>query len=137
MSSFHINFKHQFNHHYATCGGCCVSMITGEDPNTVDKKLGWKGDCKTGVMIRHLQKKGFDVAEIGPRTVSDSLKCCAWSSRTLTNDHVILFGAMTDAEEASWFLFHQGVIWHNFEKWTDSPLFLLRNPSEDTLLIRK
>lgn len=112
-------------------------MVTGEDPNKVDKKLKWKDDAKTYKMVAHLRNKGYDVMRLGPRTVSDSLSCCAWSNQTLTEDHVLLFGCMTDAEEASWFLFHQDTIWHNFQKWTASPLFLLRNPADDVLLIRK
>lgn len=134
---FRINFRHQFNHSRSTCGGCCVSMITGEDPNKVDDKLKWRGDCKTERMIEHLKKKGFDVAELGPRSVCNSLTNSGWMTPTLSDEHVVLFGAMTDRDDASWFIFHQGVVWHNFEKWTDSPLFLLRNPAEDVLLIRK
>lgn len=137
MPNFHVNFDHQFNHAHSCCGGCCVSMITGEDPNKVDKKLKWKDDARTGKMVRHLESRGYDVMRLGPRTVSDSRHCCAWSNPTLTEDHVLLLGCMTDAEEASWFLFHQEIIWHNFQRWTDSPLFLLRNPAEDVLLIRK
>ena len=134
---FQINFTHQYNHGSSTCGGCCVSMITGESPCRVDDRLKWKGDCKTGVMVKHLQKKGFDVMPLGPRTVCNSLIGYQWNKPTLTNDHVILLGCMTDRDDASWFIFHQGVIWHNFERWTDSPLFLLRNPAEDVLLIRE
>lgn len=134
---FQINFKHQFNHADSTCGGCCISMITGEHPAKVDEKLGWRGDCKTGRLVRHLTKKKFELAPLGPRTVCNSLESFWWNNATLTDDHVVLFGAMTDKVDASWFIFHQGVVWHNFERWTDSPLFLLRNPAEDVLLIRR
>jgi hypothetical protein len=134
---FEVNFKHQWNHRGSTCGGCLVSMITGEEPNRVDDKLRWRGDCKTDLLIRHLTKKGFEVAELGPRSVSDSRGEGDWQWVTLTDEHVVLFGAMTDRLEASWFLFWKGVVYHNFENWTNSPLFLLRNPAEDVLLIRK
>jgi hypothetical protein len=134
---FQINFDHQFNHSDSTCGGCCVSMLTGERPAVVDRKAKWGGDCKTGIMIRMLEKRKFDVMPLSPRTVCNTLFGANYANPTLTDEHIILFGSMTDRLDASWFLFHAGAVWHNFERWTDSPLFLLCNPAEDVLLIRK
>lgn len=137
MPNFHIDFTHQFNHAHSCCGGCCVSMITGEAPIKIDRKMKWSEDATTGKMIRCLESKGFDVMKVGLRAVSDSRQCCAWNNESLTEEHLLLIGAMTDAKEASWFLLHQGIVWHNFSRWSNSPLFLLNNAPEDVLLIRK
>lgn len=134
---FQIDFTYQYSHSGSTCGGCCISMLTGESPESVDRKAKWGGDCKTETMIRMLNKRGFDVMPLSPRTVCNTLFGAGYTNPTLTDEHIILFGSMTDRVDASWFLFHAGAIWHNFERWTDSPLFLLRNPAEDVLLIRK
>lgn len=112
-------------------------MLTGEHPETVDRKARWGGDCKTEIMIRMLKKRGFETMQLSPRTVCNTLFGSRYAEATLTDEHIILFGSMTDRLDASWFLFTAGAVWHNFERWTDSPLFLLRNPAEDVLLIRK
>lgn len=137
MSDFQLNFKHQFNHSHNTCGACCVSILTGEVPERVDTTLKWRPDCTTEKMVRHLRKKKFDVLNITPQLITSNLARWQWLDDTITDDHVLIFNAETNSDEASWFIFYHGTIWHNFEKWTDSPLFLLRNPPQDILLLRK
>lgn len=112
-------------------------MITGEDPQKVDQLLKWNGDCVTEKLVAHLKRKGYETYQVGLREVPRYQRPYNWSAPSITPEHVVLFGSVTNPGEASWFLVNQGVVWHNFERYTTSPLFQLCNPADDVLLLRK
>lgn len=113
-------------------------MVTGKDPRKVEATLPrtvkhWSTRRLAGYLFDH----GWDVLLLKPSDVILSRTRHNWNAPTLTNSHVVLLNALTSPTEASWFLAYDGLIWHNFVADSQSPLFLLRRPLQDAILIRQ
>jgi len=122
-----------------TCGSATLSLITGADPRRIEKKLPGSAKHWSARSLRgFLHSKGWETKLLPPRFVIGSLPDGDWDSPTLTKEHLIVFSAWTTTKEASWFLHADGKLWHNmYEETQKNPLFFIRRPAIDVILIRK
>lgn len=123
---------------WRTCGSATLSLITGLSPVEIERRLPRsQRHWSTGAAAAFLRKNGWKTALLNPRSISDSLSSFHWDDQTLNNNHLLLMNCMTSRFEASWFLFENGKVWHNFSVESTGPLFLLRRPLQDAVLLRK
>ena len=124
----------------STCGSAALAMIVDDDPEKIERFAGCSWGKPFGIpdAQRVLKKYGFESHPFyGPQSLVNLGREAYWASDELTHDNLILFTADTTKEDASWFVAHAGVIYHNGRSFSNSPLFGLTNPLIDLLLVRR
>jgi hypothetical protein len=131
---FSPNIAHKWN--IDNCGSNLVSMITGEHPETINRKYnnnreGWS----TRSVIRYLKKREISCFPLNISTMIDT----APHHQNLKNTHVVIANIRISTRINSWFLIYRDKFWHNFNtcEFTYGPLFFLNKPPQDVILLWK
>lgn len=71
-----------------------------------------------------------------PRAVVELLCPSRWNDESVSDRHVLLLNCLTDRQDASWYLYHRGTIYHNFHHEPSDQLFLFRRPLQYAILVK-
>lgn len=118
---------------WTTCGTATLGLLTGFEPSRIEKycprpRIGWS----TRAVSNYLLKRGYTVVEVTRKNVTN----VGWMACPLVSDHVILINAELNTEEASWFILHKDVLWHNdYVEHSFNPLFFLNKPTQNVLVV--
>jgi hypothetical protein len=124
--------------HWSSCGSAALSVITGLNPGRVEKLLPMRRkDWTDNAAIGLLRKRGFSVRQLSKLGVTNlSPQGTSFESMPIDLDHVLLCNCLCCYHEASWFIVHQGVIFHCFEAQMLHPLFFVNKPSQSVWLVK-
>jgi len=122
------------SHDWNSCGSPIIAMVTGEHPATVERhKPTNQRHWSNTALVKYLRKKKINVEEVTVQGVTQTY----WESYPLNDNHILVANLHLDSKEASWFLIHKGVIWHNqYEVQGPSKLlFFVNKPPQNVFLV--
>ena len=132
LRQIHSNSEKFFNHYYNTCGTSAISTLTGLHPRFVERYRPKKNPYwSSTAMIGFLKTRGFRVQPV--------TKCGVTALSKRNNEfermpigplHVLLCNSLCCRDEASWFIVHYGVMYHNFESFEMNPFFFVNKPTQ-------
>lgn len=134
------NFKVAFqgSRHRLGCGPNLLAMVTGIKTETIYPKnpARDKDFWSNSAVCSYLRSKHITVIPVS-RTAVSNKPHAFWALEKLNSNHVLVCNLLCDKNEASWFLFHDEKIWHNFDKHKpkSSSLFLLNHPTQNVFLV--
>jgi len=131
MPDFKVSLKHR-RLSYSTCGSSALSMITGENPQAIEKVLKTR-HWGTVAFKNFLKKWGFQIQNITVNSVTNVY----WERTPLNKEHLIVLNCHMDTRQASWLVTHKGKLYHNFETQPFYGLFLINKPIQDCFLVYK
>lgn len=123
---------------YDTCGSAALATLTGIHPKKIDKQLPKTQKHWSDTSLSNfLKKRHFDVVQLSKRGVT----CLETDydtamSMPVSKDHILVCNCLVCKNEASWFIVHKNLIWHNFEVSELTPLFFVNKPSQNIWLVR-
>jgi len=121
------------SHNWSSCGSATLALVTGIAPGIIQKAApGRKGHWSTRAVKNFLRTHGYTVFDVTKSSVTN----CDWPYNPLQSGHLLLINSEVDSREASWFLTHNGELWHNdYRDYDFTPLFFLNKPTQDVLLV--
>jgi hypothetical protein len=133
MPRFEVSMRHE-NIPYRTCGSGVLSMVTGANPQVIEKRLP-KGQehWTTHAVKRYLRHRRWHVTTLTIRAVTN----VEWTRFPLNDDHLLLLALQMDLEDQSWLVAHKGLIYHNFEVEKFTGMYLLNKPVAEAYLLHR
>ena len=133
-----INCKKFSINDYETCGTGAISLITGLTPKYIEKHIPksqkhWSdlGICK------FLNKRGYKTAQLTKNLVTSIKSYFSYSYLPwrITNNHCLLLNSLVCENEASYFVAHKGILYHNFHETELNPLFWINRPTQTAFVV--
>ena len=125
----------KFNPHIYTdnyriygCGPTALGLITGARPH----KFKYQKHYSDRFMVRHLQKRGYQVLPISREDVSQTPQFIV---SHIKDHHVILASQLAIRGESTWIVIYGGYAFHNFVMEKLEPLDFLNRPLCSAYLI--
>lgn len=120
---------------FRTCGTAALSLITNLHPKRIEPlipkpRLHWTDNS----IRRFLRWKGYKMFPLTKHGVT-SLDGVFYKTMPITSNHCILVNSLVCEDEASYFLLHKGLVFHNFMYQELPPLFLINKPSQSVYII--
>lgn len=120
---------------YNTCGSAAISVLTGLNPQFIEKKLPKNRIHWTDSSLSFfLQNRGYKVIPVTKRGITN-ISGNSWCKYPLGENHCILANCRVCYEEASYFVVHKGLKYHNFEVTFIDPLFWLNKPTSTAFVV--
>lgn len=110
------------------CGATALSLLTGKDPFSFGRKDHWS----SRFMYAYLRKRRFKIAELTMRNVTNFK---TWL-HPVTANHVVLASLKLIRGEASWVIFYDNMLYHNFDILTFDALEFLNHPIMTACLLQ-
>ena len=112
----------------AGCGATALSLLTGNGALRIGVR---KKDWDSGYMARYLRRRGFSVARLTLRNLTNF----GSMENPIMRGHVILARIKVTRGEASWVVIHNGMVYHNFEITELKPYSMLNHPVMEAFLV--
>jgi hypothetical protein len=112
----------------AGCGATALSLLTGDRALHIGIR---KRDWDSGYMARYLRRRGFRVARLTLRNLTNF----GTVESPITRGHVVLARIKFLRGEASWIIIHNGMVYHNFEITELKPYSMLNHPVMEAFLV--
>lgn len=107
------------------CGATAVALLTGMDPVHLTTLNGKKKGYPDRWMVKTLKAKGYTVIPIKWKEINSD----RWITYPVSKFHVVLVSQIMSKREASWFVYHNGLCYHNFAAFAPETLDFLNKPS--------
>lgn len=124
-----------YNHYktrtqWKTCGTPILAILTGLSFRTIESHKPNKHWTDSSI-TKFLRNNGFDVVEVTRNNVTNVY----WEQFPINERHVILLNIEMDAHEASWFLLHDNILYHNLYKMPFNGYFFLNKPIQSAFIL--
>ncbi len=133
FSKFHV-FKFRpslyaspYNSLYG-CGGAALALLSDTDPLTIPSQPTWPDSY----MINFLKKKGFQVQKLTKYNIANR----PGVTNPLTKNHLLLISMMFRRREASWVVYFDRMLYHNFEITELQPLDFINLPIVSAYMLK-
>lgn len=131
VKRFPITIWDSYLYGKAGCGATALGLITGISPLEIAKRHN-SAHYSDNFMIKFLRKYGISVYEVNRANISNK---SVWK-HSLRDDHVLLYSALIQKKEASWFVAGpNSVIFHNGEIMKASYLDFINFPIESMFVL--
>lgn len=126
------------NDEYETCGTSALATLTGLTPKFLNKcrpksSLHWTDRSIQSFLSKrnfHLQQvTKYSVTHLSPNGVE-------FERMPINPLHVLLCNSLCCKNEASWFIVHAGIMFHNFEQFELNPLFFVNKPTQSVWIVK-
>ena len=132
------NFNRFHQKMYDTCGTGAISLITGLHPKFIEKQLPKPRKHWTDSSIcRFLNKRGYKTIPLTKNLVTSMSNESPYAELfyIVTQYHCLLLNSLVCQDEASFFVLHNGHVYHNFKKDYIDPLFLINRPTQTAFIV--
>jgi hypothetical protein len=126
--SFYNHYKNR--EQWTTCGTPILAILTGLSFKYIEKQKPNKHWTDRSI-TQFLKNRGFDIVELTKNNVTNVY----WEQFPINERHVILLNIEMDALEASWFLLHDNILYHNLYKMSFNSYFFLNKPIQSAFIL--
>jgi len=139
LRATHFSKSGNSNNYFNTCGSSALSLLTGLTPKHVSRQMPnhpqklWS----TTAAIKFLKNRGFQIREVSRYGVTnlDPNDSFEWQYEPITSKHVLLCDLLMCRDEASWWVVHNNITYHNFSVKALNPLLFCNKPSQAIFLV--
>ena len=124
---------------YDSCGTAILSLLTGNPAKSIDS---WRrrnyrstSDYSDRMVIKYLKNHSFDTKEVTRRLVT-SMSFYSEGYYVLGDNHVLLCNCLTKQNEASWYILHQNILFHNVSIRECDNLFFVNRPPQSIYVVK-
>jgi hypothetical protein len=124
-----------YNHYknrtcWTTCGTPILAILTGLSFKYIERQKFGKHWTDRSI-VKFLRARNFEIVELTRNNVTNVY----WETFPINEHHVILLNIEMDAREASWFLLHDDVLYHNLYKMPFNSYFFLNKPIQSAFIL--
>jgi len=138
IPQLHANSVKFGSYFYDTCGTSALSVLSGVSPKSVQKYRPKSNKYwSDSAVIGFLKKRRFIVQSVTKCGVTNlSRHGDAFERMPIGHLHVLLCNSLCCRNEASWFIVHGNVLFHNFESFELNPFFFVNKPPQSIWVVK-